>query len=126
MQRLFTASVLGLVFAVLAAPASAQTVYFSEGFETADGHTAGNDIIGTNGWYQGYLGGDISTAQQVSAGAPGLNGQVGDAKVVSGREGSYTQLKNDAGISGGLNAGTEYIFSWKQLVNSGGIPTQGA
>ena len=50
MQRLFTASVLGLVFAVLAAPASAQLqVYFTDGFEEADGHIAGNDALGTNG-----------------------------------------------------------------------------
>jgi len=125
MQRLIATSVLGLVVAVLAAPASAQLqVYFTDGFEEADGHIAGNDAIGTNGWVQGFQSGNISVNHLVAASAPGLTGQVGDGNAVDGQQGSFTRMQNPAGL-GGLTSGQEITFSWQMLVNSGGIPTQG-
>ena len=124
MQRFLTASVLGLVFAVLAAPASAQSVYFEEDFEVGNGHIAGNDAIGTNGWVQGFQSGNISVNHLVAASASGLTGQVGDGNAVDGQQGSFTRMQNPAGLSG-LTSGQEITFSWQMLVNSGGTPTQG-
>jgi hypothetical protein len=124
MQRLLATSVLGFALAVIAMPAGAQTL-FTDGFEVADGHTAGTDILGTNGWNQGFLSGNVSTNHQVGASAPGLSGLVGDGNAVAGDNGSFTQITNAAGLAGGLSSGQEVVLSWQMLVNSGGTTTQG-
>jgi len=114
MQRLLTTSVLGLVVAALAMPAGAQTV-FTEGFEIADGHTVGNDIIAANGWFEDSI--NNATHPVVAASAPGLSGQVGDGSA-TGTTGGVA-IANPAGIGGGPSAGQELVLSFQWLVNSG-------
>ncbi|MAE63068.1 MAG: hypothetical protein CMJ18_02245 [Phycisphaeraceae bacterium] len=112
MRLSLTAIVMACALA-LVTQAQAQTV-FTDNFES---HSAGNSIIGTNGWYEQGRQGNASDPL-VIASVPGLSGQAGDGNAVTGDPGSsFVAIANDAGLAGGADPVQDNVLSWKWLVN---------
>lgn len=112
MNRLMITTAFVLTALLSCGQVSASTVHFSDGFESADGHPASGSsvsIVPNNGWtnHSGQepvvLNGGASTFSD--------NYACGTQPCLTGGSGS-SEVRNDAGIAGGMNSNRTYTLTW--------------